>query len=138
MHYVTRVLNYFKQNYPYKLAVVQAENPLGYNGLFISMVGSSSSRLDVSISQIFHVKMQTLISNHLISKCWVGIYSDRFEDSLPQDVGDESDPITPRKYLASMTAKMGKYARYQLFHAISRDKNPTTVNVMYLTHNKVE
>ena len=37
-----------------------------------------------------------------------------------------------------MTSKTGKYARDQLFHAISCDKDPTTVHLMYLPHNKVE
>ena len=37
-----------------------------------------------------------------------------------------------------MTAKSGKYAGDQLFHAISRDNNPTTVHFMYLPYNKVE
>ena len=37
-----------------------------------------------------------------------------------------------------MTAKSGKYAGDQLFHAISRDNNPTTVQFMYSPHNKVE
>ena len=37
-----------------------------------------------------------------------------------------------------MSLKTGKYSRYQLFHAISRDNDPTTVNVLYFTHHKVE
>ena len=58
--------------------------------------------------------------------------------SLPQDKGDESDPIKFQKYLANMTAKIGKYSGDQLFHAISRDKNQTTVHFMYSTYYKVE
>ena len=37
-----------------------------------------------------------------------------------------------------MTAKTEKYARDQLFRAISRDNKPTTVHLMYFPHNKVE
>ena len=37
-----------------------------------------------------------------------------------------------------MTAKTGKYPRDQLFHAIYRDDDPTTVNFMYFIHHKVE
>ena len=37
-----------------------------------------------------------------------------------------------------MTAKMGKYVRDQLFHAISRHNNSTTVNFMYFTHDMIK
>ena len=37
-----------------------------------------------------------------------------------------------------MTAKTGKYAGDQLFHAISRDNDPTAVHFMYFPHHKVE
>ena len=37
-----------------------------------------------------------------------------------------------------MTAKIGKYAGDQLFHEISRDNNPITLNFIYFTHHKVE
>ena len=37
-----------------------------------------------------------------------------------------------------MTGKTGKYARDQLYHAISRDNNHTTVHLIYFTHHKVE
>ena len=36
-----------------------------------------------------------------------------------------------------MTAKTGKYAGDQLYHAIYRDNNPTTLKLMYLTNHKV-
>ena len=67
-----------------------------------------------------------------------GVYSDHLEYDLTQDEVDECDPIMFQKYLANMTAKTGKYAGDQLFHAISCDINPTTVNYMYFPHNKVE
>ena len=72
---VARALNYFKHTYPSRITAVQVVKPLGYNLSFISMVGSSVSRIDPSISQIRHVKMQALIIDHLISKIWGGIYS---------------------------------------------------------------
>ena len=37
-----------------------------------------------------------------------------------------------------MISKTGKYAGYQLFHAISCYNDPTTVHFMYFPHNKVE
>ena len=37
-----------------------------------------------------------------------------------------------------MTAKTDKYAGDKLFHAISRDNDPTTVHFMYFPHHKVE
>ena len=74
----------------------------------------------------------------MITKRWSEIYSDHLEYDLPQDKGGESDPITFRKYLANMTEETGKYAGDQLFHAISCDNGPTTVNFMYFPHNKVE
>ena len=37
-----------------------------------------------------------------------------------------------------MTAKTDTYARDQLFHAISRDKDPRPVQFKYLPHHKVE
>ena len=37
-----------------------------------------------------------------------------------------------------MTAKTGKYAGEQLFHAISRDNDPTTVQLMYFPHHNIE
>ena len=63
------------------------------------MVGSSGSIFDPYISQVLHVKMQAPITEHLISKIWGGIYSDHLEYKLPQDEGDDSDPITFRKQL---------------------------------------
>ena len=86
------------------------EKPLGYNCSFISMVVYSGSRLYPSISQVRHVKMEELIKDHLISKRWGEICSYNIEYDLPQDVGDKSEPITFRQYLANMTAKTGKYA----------------------------
>ena len=53
-----------------------------------------------------------------------GNLSDHLEYDLPQGKGYESYPITIRKYLENRTAKTGKYAGDQLFHAISRDKIP--------------
>ena len=41
----------------------------------------------------------------MITKRWSEIYSDHLEYDLPQDKGDESNPITFRKYLANMTEK---------------------------------
>ena len=58
------------------------------------MLGSSGSILDPYISQCCHVKIQALITDHLISKIWGKIYSDYLEYDLPQDEVDESDPIT--------------------------------------------
>ena len=37
-----------------------------------------------------------------------------------------------------LNAKMGKYAGDQLFHAISRDKDPITVYFIYFSHHKIE
>ena len=37
-----------------------------------------------------------------------------------------------------MTSKMGKYTGDQLFHEISRDNIPTTINAMYFTRHKTE
>ena len=37
-----------------------------------------------------------------------------------------------------MTAKTGKYSRDQLFHAISRENDSTTVNFMYFPNHMVE
>ena len=37
-----------------------------------------------------------------------------------------------------MNATTGKYAGDQLFHAISHENDPTTVQFMYLPHHKVE
>ena len=83
--------------------------------------------------------MKSLVKYHLISKQWgEGGYSYHFEYDLPQDEGDESDHIAFRKYLANITAKMGKYARDQLFHEISHDNDPTTIHFMYFPHHKVE
>ena len=133
-----RKLIYFKNTNPYKMTAAQAEKPLGYNCSFISVVGSSGSIIDPSILKVRHVKTKALITYHLISKIWGEIYLDHIEYYLPQDKGDKSDPIIFRKYLANMTAKAEKYARYQLFHAISREKNPTRVHFMYFPHHKVE
>ena len=44
------------------------EKVLEYNWYFISTVGSSGSRLGPLISQAGHVKIQALITYHLISK----------------------------------------------------------------------
>ena len=101
------------------------------------MVGYSGSRLDPSISKVCHIKMQAIITYHLISKIWGEFYSDHLEYELPQDERDKSEPITFRQYLANMTAKIVKHSRDQLFHAISRDNNPTTVYFMYFPHEKV-
>ena len=67
---IERALIYFKHTYPTKMTVAQAEKSLGYNCFFISMVGSFVSRLDPSISIVCHVKMQAVITDHLISKRW--------------------------------------------------------------------
>ena len=75
------------------MTVVKLENPLGYRCPFISIVGYYVSRLDPSISKFRHVKMQALITDHLISKSWGLIYSDRLDYDIPWDKGDESDPI---------------------------------------------
>ena len=88
--------------------------------------------------QVIHVKMQALIIDQLISKIWGKIYSNHLKYELPQDKGYEYDPITFRQYLANMTVKIGKYAGDKLYHAISRDNNPTTVNFMFSPHHKVE
>ena len=101
------------------------------------MVRSSGSRLYPYIYQVRHVKMQALITDYLISKRWGKFYSDHLECDLPQDKGYESNPVTFPKYLANLTAKTGKYAGDQLFHAISRDNDPTTVYFMYFTHHEV-
>ena len=50
------------------MTVEQAEKTLGYNWSFIYMLVSSGSRPDPSISQVSHVKIQALITYHLISK----------------------------------------------------------------------
>ena len=46
--------------------------------------------------------MQAPIKEHLISKIWGGVYSDHLEYELPQDEGDESDPITFKQYLGNI------------------------------------
>ena len=69
------------------MTVVKLENPLGYRCPFISIVGYYVSRLDPSISKFRHVKMQALITDHLISKHWGGVYSHHLEYDLPQDEG---------------------------------------------------
>ena len=102
------------------------------------MVGSSRSILDPSISQVRHVKVQVLTTDHLISKRLGGIYSDHLEYYLPQYKGDESNPITFRHYLANMTAKTGNYARDKLFYATSLENNPITLHFMYFPHHMVE
>ena len=65
---VSRALNYFKQTYPPKMTVVKAVKPLGYNCSFISIVGSYGPRLDPSILQVRHIKIQALMKDHMISK----------------------------------------------------------------------
>ena len=95
------------------------------------MVVSPSSILDSLVFQICHVKIQALITYHLISKRWEGVYLVHLKYNLPQDEGDESYPITFRKYLANMTAKTGNYSGDQLFHTISCDNNPTTLSFMF-------
>ena len=82
---VARALNYFKQTYSFKMTAEQVGKPLGYKCSFISMVGSSCSKLDPSILQVRLVKIQALITYHLISKIWQEIYSDHLEYDLPQD-----------------------------------------------------
>ena len=82
--------------------------------------------------------MQALITYHLISKIREVFYSDHLEYDLPQDEVDESAPTTFQQYLANMTAKTVKYSRDQLFYAISRDNDPTTVQFMYFPHRKLE
>ena len=67
-----------------------------------------------------------------------GGYSDHFKHYLIWNKGDESDPITFRKYIANMTVSTGKYARDQLFHAIPRNNNFTTVHFMFFLHHKVK
>ena len=66
------------------------------------------------------------------------IYSNHLGYDLLQYEGDESNHIIFQQHLANMTAKTGKYAGDQLFHAISCDNNPTTVYFMYFPHDKVE
>ena len=100
------------------------------------MIGSSGSRIKPCTLQDHHIKIQSLIIDHLISKIWGNVYSDHLKYDLPQDEGDKSDPITFRQYVASITSKMGEYARDQLFHAISCENDPTTVHVMHFTHHK--
>ena len=58
------------------------------------MVVSSGSRLDPSVSQVHHDKMQALITDPLISKIWGEIFSDHLEYSLSQYEVDESDTMT--------------------------------------------
>ena len=87
------------------MKILQSENPQGYNCSLISMVVSSGSILEPSTSQVCHVKMQSLIIDHLISKRWGKIYSENIKYDLPQDEVYESNPITFRKYLANMTEK---------------------------------
>ena len=99
------------------------------------MVGSYGSKLDPSIYKGHHVKVQALITNHLISKRWREIYSDYLAYNLPQDKGDKSDPILLQKYLTNMTAKMGKYAGDRSFHAILCDNSPTTMHFMFPFHH---
>ena len=80
-------------------------------------------------------------TNHIspdIQNMGGGGYSDNLENDLPQNEGDESEPIIFQRYVSNMTAKTGKYARDQLFHAIYCDNNPTIVHFMYLPHHKVE
>ena len=60
-----------------------------------------------------------------------GVYSDHIEYDFPQYDGDKSDPISLQRYLANMTENIENYARYQIFHAISGDSNPTTVHFMF-------
>ena len=67
------------------------------------MVRSSGSRLDPSISKVCHVKIQALITDQLIPKRWREFVSNHIEYKLPQDEGDESNPIKFREYLADMT-----------------------------------
>ena len=52
--------------------------------------------------------MQALITDHLISKSWGLIYSDRLDYDIPWDKGDESDPIKFWQYLANMTENKEK------------------------------
>ena len=63
--------------------------------------------------------------------------SNHLEYDLPQNKGDEYDPIIFQQYLANMTAKTGKYYGDQLFHAISRDNDPTTIHSMYFPDYKL-
>ena len=74
------------------------------------MVRYSGSTLDPYILQVIHVKMQAIITYHMISKRWGEIYSDHFEYELPQDKGYEYDPIMFRQYFLNVTEKKGKYA----------------------------
>ena len=96
--------------------------------------------LDPSTSQVIHIKMKSLIIDHLISKLLGGGGRDSYHLKyyLPQDKGDESNPITFLQYLANITEKMVKHVRYQLIHAISRDNDATTVHFIYFPHHKVE
>ena len=120
------------------MTAVQVYKNLGYNCSFISMIGSSESRVEYFILQVRHVKLKSLVTDHLIFKRWGGFYSDHLGYDLLQDKGDESNPITFRQYFANMTTKTGKYAGDQLFQAISRDSDPTTKLFMCFTHHKVE
>ena len=73
------------------------------------MVGYYSLRLDPSTLQFHHVKMQAIITDHLISKIWGKFYSCHLGYDLPQDEGYEYNPITFQIYLSNMTAKTGTY-----------------------------
>ena len=81
---VARVLKYFKYTYPSNITAVKVEKSLGYNCYFISMVGPSGYILDPSISQVLRVKIQAIITDHLVYKRWGLIHSDRLEYDLRQ------------------------------------------------------
>ena len=65
------------------------------------MVGSSGSRHATYILQVHHAQIQALTKDHLISKIWGNIYSDHLEYDLPQDKGDEYDPIMFQQYFSN-------------------------------------
>ena len=76
--------------------------PLGYNNSFISMIGASSNKLDTSVSQVRHVKMQALVMDHMISKHWGEIYLGRLEYEVTQDKEIFNTTIKFRELLDTM------------------------------------
>ena len=84
-HNVSRAMNYFKYTFPSNITLTQTGKPLGHKFYFISIVRSSGSILDPYIPQVHHVKIQALITDHLISKRWEKFYSYYLEYNLPQE-----------------------------------------------------
>ena len=70
MHDVERVFNYYKQAYSSKMTAIKSGKHIGYNYSFISLVENYGSILYPYTSKVCHVKMKTLIREHLISKIW--------------------------------------------------------------------